>query len=149
MRQSLIAVCLLFLTPASVMACYEHDDPGAGWIDDQSSRWSYFGMGAKAGQQDRLLDLSVFAGGSGMLILLGVGMRTLLRAAPRAAVETLEPASQVPLAIPSDRPPCEPQCVLAGFDSQDDVCVCVEFREVSNESFDGVTFPVETFHSLV
>ena len=81
MRRSLIAVCLLLLTPSSVQACYEDHNAGEGWFDEHSARWSNYGVRARAAKRDRLLDMSIFAGGSGVLILLSVFMRTLLRAA--------------------------------------------------------------------
>jgi hypothetical protein len=146
MRRLLFAVCLLLLTPSPVMACYEDHKAGAGWFDEPSSRWSNYGIGAQAAQRDRLMDVSVFAGGSGVLILLGVCMRSFLRAAQRAADESRE---RVPLAMPNDSPPCEPLCVLAGLDSQDEVWAPVDFRDGCDESFTGVTLPVQTFCGLV
>ena len=86
MRRSLIAVCLLLLSPSSARACYEDHKAGAGWFDERPSQWSNYGIGAQAAQRDKLMDVAVFAGGSGVLILLGVFMRTLLNAARRAAV---------------------------------------------------------------
>jgi hypothetical protein len=148
MRRFLIAICALLLTPSSVMACYEDHKAGAEWFDEPSSNWIKYGMGAHAAQRDGLMDVAVFAGGSGVLILLGVGIRTHLRAARRAAAETLEPAG-LPLALANDGPPCEPLCVRAGLDSQDDVWASAEFRDVCDLSLTGVNFPVETFNCLV
>ena len=148
MRRSLIAVCLLLLTPSSVQACYEdHNAVRAGSMS--ILRGGRITELAQAAQRDRLLDMSIFAGGSGVLILLSVFMRTLLRAARPAAAETLDAASRVPLAMPADSPPCEPLCVLVDFDSQDHVWSSVEFHDLRDESLTGTTLPVESFCCLV
>jgi hypothetical protein len=149
MRRSLIAVCLVLLAPLSVKACYEDHNPAAGWAEDKRPFWSNYGIGAEGVQRDRLMDVSMFAGGSGVLILLGVSLRAFLLAARRDAVEMVESASLVPLALPTDGPPCEPQCVLTGLDSQDDTWAPVDFRDVSDEAFPGVTLPVDSLHCLV
>ena len=48
MKRSMIAVCLLLLSPGTVMACIEDHNTGAGWFDQQSSGWTSYGTGAGA-----------------------------------------------------------------------------------------------------
>jgi hypothetical protein len=150
MRRFVIAICALLLAPSSVMACYEDHGLGAGWFDDGSSNWTKYGTGARPAQRNKLMDLSIFAGGSGVLILLGVGMRTLLRSAQQPEFETIESSARVvPLALPNDGPPCDPQCVLAGPDSQDDDWTSAKFLNPGDDSWTDATLPIESFHCLV
>ena len=65
MKRSMIAVCLLLLSPSHVIACIEDHNAGAGWFDQQTSRWSSYGNAAQAMQRDMLMDVSLFAGGRG------------------------------------------------------------------------------------
>ena len=38
MKRSMIAVCLLLLSPSEVIACFEDHNAGAGWFDQQIGR---------------------------------------------------------------------------------------------------------------
>ena len=81
MKRSMIAVCLLLLWPGPAIACYDDHKASAGWIDEQPGRWSGYGIVAQAGQSGRLMGLSLFAGGSGVMILLGLIGRAWLHPA--------------------------------------------------------------------
>ena len=84
MKRFMITVCLLILTAKPVMACIEDHDKGTGWFEEQTSRWSSYRNGTSAMHLDMLMDVSLFAGGSGALILVGV----LFRATSQAARQT-------------------------------------------------------------
>jgi hypothetical protein len=110
MKRSMIAVCLLLLSPGSVMACIEDHNTGAGWFDQQSSGSTSYGTGAQALHRDRLLDVALLAGGMGAVILVGLSYVAMCRAPQHAAVSRSQPAAAVPLALPIDSPAFEPRC---------------------------------------
>jgi hypothetical protein len=118
MKRSMIAVCLLLLSPSGVMACYEDHNAGAGWFDPEASRWPNYGSAARALHHDKLMDVSLLAGGSGVAILIGVLIRAMCRAG-RQPVSRLQPVTRVPLAVPIDRPTSEPFYTQAGMDPDD------------------------------
>ena len=99
MKRSMIAVCLLLLSPSRVIACYEDHNAGAGWFDQQTVRWSSNGNSAQTMLRDTLMDVSLFAGGLGFVILLGVLVRAMIQASGQAPVSRLEPEERVPLAF--------------------------------------------------
>jgi hypothetical protein len=111
MKRSMIAVCLLLCSPSTVMACSE--DHNAGWFDQQTLRWSGYGSGGEATQSDRVLVLSLMAGASGVLMLLGSVACAAMRAGGQTADFPSAPEVEVPLALPFDGPACEPFCVRA------------------------------------
>jgi hypothetical protein len=113
MKRSMIAVCLMLLSPGTAMACIEDHNTGAGWFDQQPSGWNSYSTGAQALHRDRLLDVAFFAGGLGALLLVGVSYRAMCPAVWRARVSPSRPAMFTPLALPVDSPASEPLC--AGF----------------------------------
>jgi hypothetical protein len=118
MKRSLIAVCLLLLSPNAILACFEDHNPGAGWLDQQRSSGSSYGTGAQALRRDGLLDVALFAGGLGGVILVGVSYRAM-RVVPEAArVIRWQPATLVPLALPLDAPAFEPLCAMSCLHSE-------------------------------
>jgi hypothetical protein len=121
MRRSMIAVCLLLLSPSTVLACDEDHSPGAGWFDRQPPVWSSYGTGAEALHRDRALDVALFAGGLGVVILAGVCYRAMRAAAGPAPAGRSQPATIVPLALASDAPAFEPLCAdpLGDFEIPD------------------------------
>ena len=110
MKRSMIVVCLLLSSPSTVIACYEDHNAGPSWFDQQSLQWSGYGSAAQAMQRDKLMVVSLVAGGSGVVILLGVFVRTMIRAARTAALALSVPEDETPLALPFDGPACEPYC---------------------------------------
>ena len=104
MKRSMIAVCLLLLSPSTVMACIEDHNTGAGWFDQQPSGWTSYGTGAAALHRDRLLDVALFAGGLAGVILMGVAYRAICGAPRRAHASSSQPGGIVPLALPIDAP---------------------------------------------
>jgi hypothetical protein len=135
MKRSMIVVCLLLLPPGGVMACYEDHSAGAGWFDEQTSRWSSYGSLAEALYRDRLMGVSVFAGGSGIAILVGVFIQARCRARQDAQNADLLPATGVPLAESVDQPPCEPLSTAISPDFQ-------VSGSMSSESFGIVAQPL-------
>ncbi len=109
MKRSMIAVCLLVCSPSTVMACSE--DHNAGWFDQQTLRWTGSGSGGQATQSDRVMVLSLMAGASGVLMLLGSVAWAAMRAGTQTADSPSAPEVDVPLALPFDGPACEPFCV--------------------------------------
>ena len=112
MKRSMIAVCLLLLSPSSVIACVEDHNPGVGWADQRPMRWSIYGNGAESMGSDRLVDVSLVAGVSGAVILLGVVVRAIVRSARYAAASPVQAEEETPLALPFDGPACEPSLAL-------------------------------------
>ncbi len=112
MKRSMIAVCLLLLSPSRVIACFEDHNPGAGWVDQRPMRWSIYGDAAESMGRDRLMDISLVAGVSGVVILLSVVVRAIVRTARHAAVSPAQAEEEIPLALPFDGPPCEPSLAL-------------------------------------
>jgi hypothetical protein len=110
MKRSMIAVCLLLLSPSRVIACYEDHNAGAGWFDQQTLRWSSNGNAAQRMQRDTLMDVSLFAGGLGVVILLGVAVRAMIQATRHAPISRSQPEERVRVALPFDGPICEPRC---------------------------------------
>jgi hypothetical protein len=116
MKRSMITVCLLLLTAGPVRACIEDHDTGSGWFDQQTSRWAAYQTGANAKHQDRLMNVSLFAGGSGVLILVGVLFRATYRAASPTSSQPL--SGDLPLAVPPDQPMWDPFLADADADFQ-------------------------------
>ena len=117
MKRSMIAVCLLLLSPDTVMACIEDHNPGAGWYDQQPSGWSGYGAGAQALHRDRVQDVSLFAGGLGVTILVGVLFRAMCQASQKASPSDSQPDARFTFVLPVDAPVCDPTCThneLAG-----------------------------------
>jgi hypothetical protein len=110
MNRSMIAVCLLFLTPGRAMACIEDHNSGAGWFDPQPSAWSGFGPGTQSLQRDRVQDVSLFALGLGATILVGVLFRAMCQASRMASASDTQSDTLVPLVMPMDAPVFDPSC---------------------------------------
>jgi hypothetical protein len=118
MRRSMIAVCLVLVSPSPVLACIEDHNPGAGWFDQQPSGWSSYGTGARALPRDGVMDVALLAGGLGVVILAGLSYRAMCLAPRRAQVSRSQPATIVPLALPMDAPAFEPLCAISYLDSE-------------------------------
>jgi hypothetical protein len=110
MKRSMIAVCLLFSLPSTVIACYEDHNAGPSWFEQQSLHWSGYGIAGQSMQMDKLMDVALAAGGTGALVLLGVVVRAMIRAARRAPVSPAQPVEATPLGLLFDGPACEPMC---------------------------------------
>jgi hypothetical protein len=137
MKRSLIAVCLLLLSANSVMACVEEHNTGAGWFDQQPSGWASYGTGAQTMHRDRLLDVALFTGGLGALILVGVAARAVCRAPGRAEVNPSQPATIVPLALPMDVLAFAPMCAERRLVSEDHDWSCSQTVDVHSNSITG------------
>jgi hypothetical protein len=122
MKRTMIAVCLLVLSPSGVMACYEDHNPGAGWFDERSGRGGNYGGALQSVYRDRVMDGSLAAAGSGLVILLGILVRARRPTAGHASGSHLQPAKRIPLVVEIDRPPCEEILATVGFDSRDKCC---------------------------
>ena len=113
MKRSMIAVCLLLLSPSHVMACIEDHDAGSRWFDQQTSVWSSYGNDTHSMNRDVLMNVSLFAGGSGVLILVGVLFRAMCRVGPQADSLQLSGGSSL------DWPAYEPFTAGVEEDSRD------------------------------
>ncbi len=110
MKRSMIAVCLLLLSPGTVIACFEDHNAGAGWFDAQSVRFAGYGNDGRAMQRDRLMEMALIAAGSGALIVFCVLGRAMFRSARRREISPFEESERVPLGVPFDEPPWDPSC---------------------------------------
>lgn len=106
MKRSMIAVCLLLLSPSHVIACIEDHDAGSRWFDQQTSVWSSYGNDTHSMNHDVLMNVSLFAGGSGVLILVGVLFRAMCRVGPQA--DSLQLSGGLPVGSSLDWPTYEP-----------------------------------------
>jgi hypothetical protein len=145
MKRSMIAVCLLLLSPSRVIACYEDHNAGAGWFDQQTVRWSNNGNSAQTRLRDTVMDVSLFAGGLGFVILLGVLVRAMIQASGQGPVSRLEPEERVPLALPFDGPPCEPCCVRLDFKFDENDWSSSGVQEDGAVSATRAASPVDSF----
>jgi hypothetical protein len=148
MKRSLIAVCLLLLSPSSVMACFEDHNTGAGWFDQQPSGWTSYGSGAQAQHRDRLLDVALFAGGLGAVILMGVAYRATCLATRRARVSSPQPGAIVPLALPIDAPAFEPLCTESWLVSAPEDGSSPQIGDVYSSSITGHAYGVDSIMSI-
>ena len=82
----------------------------------------------------RLMDGSLAAAGSGLVILLGILVRARRPAAGRASGSQLQPAKRIPLVVEIDRPPCDPILASVGFDLQDERTARSQKRSESTPS---------------
>ena len=80
MKRSMIAVCLMLLSPERLMACIEDHNSGAGWIDQQPSSWSHYSTWEQVAHRNSVQDISLFVGGMGLTILTGAFYRATRRA---------------------------------------------------------------------
>jgi hypothetical protein len=79
MRLSMIAVCLLVLSPRPVLGCIEHEAQQTGWFHEMPSSYARFtGGGAEA---PGMLSLWLFGAGSASVALVVVSFRAFSRAA--------------------------------------------------------------------
>jgi hypothetical protein len=109
MKRSMIAVCLLLLSPGTVIACLEDHNAGAGWFDVQLPRYAGYGTDGRAMQRDRLIDMALFAGGAGVLIVFGVVGRAMFLSARRTEESSFLGAEELSRVDPFDEEPsCEP-----------------------------------------
>ena len=145
MKRSLIAVCLLLLSPSRVIACYEDHNAGAGWFDQQTLRWSSNGSTAHTMQRNILMDVSFLAGVSGVVILLGVLVRAKIQAAGYTSVSPLQEEEQVPLVVPFDAPVCDPRCGASGLEFKADGWSTSEMWEMRAESATWAASAVDSF----
>ena len=114
MKRSMIAVCLLVCSPSTVIGCYE--DHNVGWFDQQTLRYTSYGSGVWETKRDMLMDLSLIAGASGVLMLLFSVARAAMRAGRQSVDSPTAPEVEVPLELPFDGPACEPFFVRAAPD---------------------------------
>jgi hypothetical protein len=133
MKRSMIAVCLLLSSPSTVMACYEDHNAGPSWFDQQTLYWPGYGNGALAMPRDKLMVVSLVAGGSGVVILLGVLVRAMIRAARTAPLSLPQLEEETPLALPFDGPACEPYCAR----SEPDFAACGWWSPEIEEIYSG------------
>jgi hypothetical protein len=148
MKRSLIAVCLLLLSPSSVMACIEDHNTGAGWFDQQPSGWTTYGTGAQALHRDRLLDVALFAGGLGAVILMGVAYRATCLAPRRAPMSPSQPGALVPLALPIDAPAFEPLCAEPWLDIDAQDWPSPRIVDVHSSSITGHAHGIDSIMSI-
>jgi hypothetical protein len=113
---------LLLLPTSGVKACYEDHKPGAGWFDEQTGRRPHYGSFAEAVYRDRLMDLSLIAGASGIAILVGVFIRARCQATRHALDSYVPPATRAPLAESINQPTWEPLSTELSVDFQDRGC---------------------------
>jgi hypothetical protein len=148
MKRSMIAVCLLLLSPGTVMACIEDHNTGAGWFDQQPSGWTSYVTGAQALHRDRLLDVAFFAGGLGAVILVGVSYRAMCLVPRRAQVSPSQPATVVPLALPMDAPAFEPLCADPWLDCEAPDWPYPEIFDVHSNSIMGHSPGIDSVTSI-
>jgi hypothetical protein len=117
MKRLMIAVCLLLLAPSHVMACIEDHNTASGWFDRETARRASSGAGANASDHDWLTEVSLFAGGLGVLILVGVLFRATFRAAQRS--DAVPFSDDVTSGAPLDESMWEPLIADAAADIQD------------------------------
>ena len=110
MKRSMIAVCLLSLTPGRAMGCIEDHNPGAGWLYEQPSEWASFSASGQVSQRDRVQDVSLFVLGLGATILVGVLFRAMCQAARIASASETQSDTVAPLVMPTDAPVFDPWC---------------------------------------
>ena len=148
MKRSTIAVCLLLLSPSGVMACYDDHNTGPGWFDEHTPRWSTYGSVPQTMHRDKLMEVSLFVGGLGVVILVGVAIRAKRQAARHIAISPLEPATGLFLAEPFDGPTCEGFCVQDGPDSQDRSWPSVKTCDINTEYLAGASSGINTVMSF-
>jgi hypothetical protein len=148
MKRSMIAVCLLLLSPSRVIACFEDHNAGAGWFDQQNLHWSSYGNAAQAMQRDKLLDVSLIAGGSGVVILLGVMIRAKVQSARRAADSSSEPVEVGQFAFPFDGPASEPWCVRPSLDFDESGWTSPEIQDIGITPGTWAASAADSFCSL-
>jgi hypothetical protein len=119
MKRSMIAVCLVVLSPGGVKACIEDHNPGAGWFDQQPSGWTSYDTGAQVLHRDRVQDVSLLCGGLGVTILMGVFFRAMCQSSRLAFASDSRPDTLVPLVLPIDVPAFDPMCEQVGLNSED------------------------------
>jgi hypothetical protein len=84
MRLSTIAVCLLLVTPAPVLACFEHDPAQTKWIHEmRSSSRETAWAGVEEMRGDGTPDPWMLGAGSAAVALVVVSFRAFSRAAGR------------------------------------------------------------------
>jgi hypothetical protein len=110
MKQSMIAVCLLVLTPGRAMGCIEDHNPSSGWFDPQPSEWAGYGTEVQSLHRDRVQDISLFALGLGATILVGVLFRAMCQASRIASASETRSDTVAPLVMPMDAPVLDPWC---------------------------------------
>jgi hypothetical protein len=110
MKRSMIAVCLLVLTPGQAMGCIEDHNPGSGWFDSQPSEWASLSASGQVPQRDRVQDVSLFALGLGATILVGVLFRAMCQASRTASASETRSETFAPLVMPMDAPVFDPWC---------------------------------------
>jgi hypothetical protein len=85
MRLSMIAVCLLVLSPCPAFGCIEHEAQQTGWFHEMPSSYARFaGEGAEA---PGMLGLWLLGAGSASVVLVIVSFRAFSRAAGQARVQ--------------------------------------------------------------
>ena len=93
MRLSTIAVCLLLVSPPSVLACFEHTPEQTGWFQEvPSSSGEAAWMGVQAMWWDRTPGLWMFGAGSASVALVLVSFRAFTRAAGPGSMQLIRPA---------------------------------------------------------
>ena len=95
MRLSTIAVCLLLVSPPSVLACFEHTPEQTGWFQEvPSSSGEAAWMGVQEMWWDRTPGLWMFGTGSASVALVLVSFRAFTRAAGRGPMQPIRPAGE-------------------------------------------------------
>ncbi len=90
MRLSMIVVCLLLLSPTSVLACWKDAPEQTKWFQEMpSSSWEADGSRAEGTSGDGMLGPWLLGAGSASVALVGVSFRAFTRAAGRMPI--LEP----------------------------------------------------------
>jgi hypothetical protein len=134
MKRSMIAVCLLLLSPSTVIACFEDHDAGVGWFEQQNLRWWSRGNTVGAMRSDRLMDAALVAGGLGVVMLVGVVVRAVIQAVRQTPVSPLESDVPMPLPVRFAARPCEPLRVWPDLDLDESGWPSSEIQEVQAES---------------
>jgi hypothetical protein len=84
---------LISLGPCSVLACDDDHKAQTQWLADQPSSWRNYGLSGKTSEQDQLPAMSLIAGGSGAIILLGALTASYAHAArPRVLQASSRPS---------------------------------------------------------
>ena len=95
MRLSTIAVCLLLVSPPSVLACFEHTPEQTGWFHEvPSSSGEAAWMGVQKMWWEGTPGLWMFGTGSASVALVLVSFRAFTRAAARGPMQPAWPAGE-------------------------------------------------------
>ena len=87
---TIVAVCLLVLSPCRVLGCIEHEAQQTGWFHEMPSL-SYSSFAGGGGEESAMSGVWVFGAGLASVALVVVSFRAFSRTAGRAPVQPAGP----------------------------------------------------------